>query len=114
VDYLKEKGIYGQVRAEMEAGEYELERAPQLASSNFNAGQSPETYLANNPAQNLSARFSANQVQLESLQDNSKQVVLQRGDRTGLYSAGTTCQTTCSDSAATDHERERESQGGGR
>src|SRR5438128_2566008 len=65
VDYLKEQGIYQQLRASIEATKYELTPAPQTGNSPTATTQhSPEVYLASNPAQNLSAQFSAEEVRL--------------------------------------------------
>src|SRR5437660_2404787 len=77
VDYLKEQGIYQQLRASIEATNYELTRAPQTGNSPTSTTKhSPEVYLASNPAQKLSAQFSAEEVRLESSQGEAKEAVL--------------------------------------
>src|ERR1700730_274719 len=77
VDYLKEQGIYGQLRASIEASHYDLALAPQPGRSSPSATkQSPEVYVAKNPAQNLTAKFSAAEVRLESSQGDDKEAVL--------------------------------------
>src|SRR5437660_1910178 len=77
VDYLKEQGIYQQLRASIEATNYELTRAPQPGNSvTSTTKHSPEVYLASNPAQKLSAQFSAEEVRLESSQGEAKEAVL--------------------------------------
>src|ERR1700736_2555681 len=77
VDYLKEQGIYGQLRASIEASKYDLALAPQSRRSSPSATkQSPEVYLAKNPAQNLTAKFSAAEVRLKSSQGDGKEAVL--------------------------------------
>src|SRR5437660_11456144 len=77
VDYLKEQGIYQQLRASIEATNYELTRAPQTGNSvTSTTKHSPEVYLASNPAQKLSAQFSAEEVRLESSQGEAKEAVL--------------------------------------
>src|SRR5205807_2445469 len=54
VDYLKEQGIYQQLRASIEATKYELTPAPQTGNSPTATTQhSPEVYLASNPAQSF-------------------------------------------------------------
>src|ERR1700693_264059 len=71
VDYLKEQGIYDRLRASIEASNYEVARAPQTGRSSAAATKRrPEVYLAKNPAQNLTAKFSAAEVRLESSQSD--------------------------------------------
>src|SRR3984893_1758489 len=77
VDYLKEQGIYGQLRASIEASNYDLALAPQSRRSSPSATkQSPEVYVAKNPAQNLTAKFSATEVRLKSSQGDGREAVL--------------------------------------
>src|SRR6202011_1408335 len=77
VDYLKDQGIYGQLRASIEASHYDLALAPQTGRSSTSATkQSPEVYVAKNPAQNLTAKFSATEVRLKSSQGDGKEAVL--------------------------------------
>src|SRR6202011_1058308 len=77
VDYLKEQGIYGQLRASIEASNYDLALAPQPGRSSPSATkQSPEVYVAKNPAQNLTAKFSAAEVRLKSSQSDGREAVL--------------------------------------
>src|ERR1700736_5819935 len=77
VDYLKDQGIYGQLRASIEASNYDLALAPQSRRSSPSATkQSPEVYLAKNPAQNLTAKFSATEVRLKSSQGDGREAVL--------------------------------------
>src|ERR1700730_12304775 len=77
VDYLKEQGISGQLRASIDASNYDLALAPQPGRSSPSAtNQSPEVYVAKNPAQNLTAKFSAAEVRLKSSQGEDKEAVL--------------------------------------
>src|SRR5207237_8359803 len=77
LDYLKEQGIYQQRRASLEATNYELTPAPQTGNSvTSTANHSPEVSLASNPAQKLSAQFSAEEVRLGSSQGEAKEAVL--------------------------------------
>src|SRR5580704_13738563 len=94
VDYLKEQGIYSQLRESIEASNYDLALAPQPGRSSPSATkQSPEVYVAKNPAQNLTAKFSATEVRLKSSQGEDKEAVLKLrgcgyGKRVVALSAG--------------------------
>src|SRR4029077_2055060 len=60
----------------IEASNYDLALAPQPGRSSPSATKpSPEVYLAKNPAQNLTAKFSAAEVRLESSQGDGKEAV---------------------------------------
>src|ERR1700693_3721826 len=77
VDYLMGEGIFDRLRASIEASNYDLAPAPQSRrSSTFAIKQRPEVYLAKNPAQNLTAQFSAAEVRLKSSQGEDKEAVL--------------------------------------
>src|SRR4029077_14491495 len=71
----------------IEASNYDLALAPQPGRSSPSATkQSPEVYLAKNPAQNLTAKFSAAEVRLESSQGDGREAVLKlRGYGYGKY-----------------------------
>src|ERR1700740_1627101 len=74
VDYLKEHGIYDQLRESIEESNSDSALAPQPGSSSPSATkQSPEVYVAKNPAQNLTAKFSASEVRLKSSQGDGRE-----------------------------------------